>query len=185
MKSPTPTVAADLMDIHFVQSADVMTLVHPNYPPSELRRYGATLWTFSSIVFGQSLSAPASVAIAPTLGYMAIISSIALALNPLITTVTDHSLALGDGVYVKGLTATLTGGGTRVLDGFWMVSKVPIDTGGHLITNELYLEDYSGNPLDASGWASYTTFSTTSITTVASSCCAVLRTSTPPACIKG
>jgi len=37
-----------------------------------------------------------------------------------------------------------------------MVSKVPIDTGGHLITNELYLEDYSGNPLDASGWASYT-----------------------------
>ena len=144
------------MDIHFVQSADVMTLVHPNYPPSELRRYGATLWTFSSIVFGQSLSAPASVAIAPTLGYMAIISSIALALNPLITTVTDHSLALGDGVYVKGLTATLTGGGTRVLDGFWMVSKVPIDTGGHLITNELYLEDYSGNPLDASGWASYT-----------------------------
>lgn len=41
---PNPYAAADLMDIHYVQSADVLTLVHPSYPPMELRRYGATNW---------------------------------------------------------------------------------------------------------------------------------------------
>lgn len=149
--------AADLMDIHYVQSADVMTLCHPNYPPSELSRLGAEDWTFAPISFTQALSAPTNVSIVPTLGYEAIIASIApLGLNPLITTVADHSLAIGDGVYLKGLTATLTAGGTKVLDGFWMVSLVPSDANGNLIPNELYLEDYSGNPLDASTWESYT-----------------------------
>lgn len=41
---PNPYAAADLMDIHYVQSADVLTFVHPNYAPMELRRYGATNW---------------------------------------------------------------------------------------------------------------------------------------------
>ncbi|MBU3640518.1 hypothetical protein [Polynucleobacter sp. Fuers-14] len=43
--------AADLFDIHYIQSADVMTLVHPNYPPQELKRYGATNWILSTPVF--------------------------------------------------------------------------------------------------------------------------------------
>ena len=54
----TPYIEADLFDIHYVQSADVMTLVHPNYPPKELRRYGATDWRLVDIKFGSSLSAP-------------------------------------------------------------------------------------------------------------------------------
>lgn len=54
----TPYLEADLFDIHYVQSADVMTLVHPNYPPKELRRYGATDWRLVDIKFGSSLSAP-------------------------------------------------------------------------------------------------------------------------------
>jgi hypothetical protein len=41
---PNPYAAADLMDLHYVQSADVLTITHPNYPPMELRRYGATDW---------------------------------------------------------------------------------------------------------------------------------------------
>jgi hypothetical protein len=41
---PNPYAAADLFDIHYVQSADVLTLVHPSYAPLELRRYGATNW---------------------------------------------------------------------------------------------------------------------------------------------
>ena len=44
---PNPYAAADLMDIHFTQSADVITLVHQNYAPLELRRYGATNWQIS------------------------------------------------------------------------------------------------------------------------------------------
>jgi hypothetical protein len=48
---PNSYAAADLFDIHFVQSADVLTLVHPNYPPTELRRFGATNWQTSTPVF--------------------------------------------------------------------------------------------------------------------------------------
>jgi len=57
----TPYLEADLFDIHFVQSSDVLTLVHPGYPPRELRRLGATNWTLTAISFGPSLAQPASV----------------------------------------------------------------------------------------------------------------------------
>lgn len=56
-----PYAEADLFDIHFVQSADVLTLVHPNYPPQELRRLGATSWTLTAISFVSTLSAPSGV----------------------------------------------------------------------------------------------------------------------------
>ncbi len=38
---PNGYAEADLFDIHYAQSADVLTLVHPNYPVAELRRLGA------------------------------------------------------------------------------------------------------------------------------------------------
>jgi hypothetical protein len=53
-----PYAEADLFDIHFVQSADVLTLVHPNYAPRELRRLGATNWQLSTIAFASLLAAP-------------------------------------------------------------------------------------------------------------------------------
>lgn len=58
---PSPYAEADLFDLHYVQSADVMTIVHPNYPPRELRRYGATNWQLSTINFSSTLSAPTGV----------------------------------------------------------------------------------------------------------------------------
>nr|DAE22222.1 MAG TPA: stabilization protein [Podoviridae sp. cta463] len=63
----TPYLEADLFDIHYVQSADVMTLVHPNYPPKELRRYGATDWRLVDIRFGSSLSAPTGLSASQTI----------------------------------------------------------------------------------------------------------------------
>ena len=56
-----PYAEADLFDIHYVQSADVMTLVHPNYAPRELKRLGATIWTLTSINFGAPIAAPTGV----------------------------------------------------------------------------------------------------------------------------
>lgn len=53
-----PYTEADLFDIHYVQSADVLTLVHPNYAPRELRRLGATNWQLQTITFGASIAAP-------------------------------------------------------------------------------------------------------------------------------
>ena len=42
---------ADLFDIHYVQSADVLTLVHPKYPPQALSRLGPTNWYLYTIPF--------------------------------------------------------------------------------------------------------------------------------------
>lgn len=54
----TPYSIDDVFDIHYVQSADVLTLVHPSYAPRELQRYGATDWRLAEINFASSLSAP-------------------------------------------------------------------------------------------------------------------------------
>lgn len=61
---PNTYAEADLFDIHYVQSGDIMTLVHPSYPPKELRRYGATNWALSLISFGSPIAAPSSVTVA-------------------------------------------------------------------------------------------------------------------------
>lgn len=57
----TPWAAEDLFEIHYVQSADVMTLVHPSYPPMELRRYGTTDWRCVPVEYGWKLDAPTGV----------------------------------------------------------------------------------------------------------------------------
>jgi hypothetical protein len=62
----TPYLEADLFDLHFVQSADVMTICHPNYPPAELRRLGATNWALANIGFASSLSVPVGIGVTPT-----------------------------------------------------------------------------------------------------------------------
>jgi hypothetical protein len=55
----TPYLEADLFDLHFVQSADVLTIVHPSYAPRELRRLGATNWTLTTISFVPTIGTPA------------------------------------------------------------------------------------------------------------------------------
>ncbi len=61
----TPYDSTHVADIHYVQSMDVMTLVHPYYPPKELRRYGVTDWRLVDINFAAPLAAPQ----APTCTY--------------------------------------------------------------------------------------------------------------------
>ena len=62
---PSPYLEAELFDVHYVQSADVMTLVHPNHAPKELRRLGATKWELKTIDFGSPLPAPTGVTVTP------------------------------------------------------------------------------------------------------------------------
>lgn len=50
-----------LFEINYVQSSDVLTLVHVDYPPMELRRYGAYDWRTIEIDFGPQISPPANV----------------------------------------------------------------------------------------------------------------------------
>ena len=54
----TPYDADQLSKLHFAQSADILTLVHPSYAPRELRRYGPTDWRLVEIQFNPSVSAP-------------------------------------------------------------------------------------------------------------------------------
>jgi hypothetical protein len=107
---PNTYAAADLMDIHYVQSADVLTLVHTGYVPQELRRTSATNWVFSTPAFASAQVAPTGVAAVATGGtgtnYSYIVTSVG-ELN------TDESLQSSAGtcsgnVFATGAYNTIT-----------------------------------------------------------------------------
>lgn len=54
----TPYAVADLPALQYVQSGDVVTIVHPSYRPYELTRTTNTSWNLNAIVFGPTLGAP-------------------------------------------------------------------------------------------------------------------------------
>ncbi len=114
---PTPYAEADLFDLHYVQSADVLTIVHPNYAPRELRRLGATTWTLSTILFVSPVAAPAAPTVTANRGRSINISGITNAAIAVITTVADHNLALGDPVEISGVL------GMTEANGFWIIHK--------------------------------------------------------------
>lgn len=64
----TTYLQADLFGIKTVQSSDVLTLVHVNYTPNELKRLGALNWTIGAIVFATTLFAPTVITAVATLG---------------------------------------------------------------------------------------------------------------------
>lgn len=57
----SPYTESDLFDLHYVQSADVLTIVHPGFAPRELRRLGALSWSLTAISFVPTISAPTGV----------------------------------------------------------------------------------------------------------------------------
>jgi hypothetical protein len=57
-KIDTPYLEADLSTLHYVQSADVITIAHPNYAPRELARTADTSWTLSEINIDPSIDRP-------------------------------------------------------------------------------------------------------------------------------
>ncbi|MCH9834267.1 hypothetical protein K0U83_01320 [bacterium] len=64
----TPYAAADIFDLEYVQSADVMTITHPNYAPRDLTRTDHDAWTLSTITFAPSQAAPTGVSVTATGG---------------------------------------------------------------------------------------------------------------------
>lgn len=48
----------DLPNLRFVQSADVITIVHPSYAPRTLSRAADNSWTFATITFGTTQAPP-------------------------------------------------------------------------------------------------------------------------------
>jgi hypothetical protein len=54
----TPYVEADLFLLKYAQSGDIVTIVHPNYAPAELRRLSNTNWTLANVPFWNMPTAP-------------------------------------------------------------------------------------------------------------------------------
>lgn len=63
---PTPYAGADLFDLHYTQSADVVTLTHPAYATRELKRLGATTWTLTPLSFAAPTNAPTTLDVIAT-----------------------------------------------------------------------------------------------------------------------
>ena len=59
----TPYVEADLPLLKFTQSADVVTITHPNYPESRLARLGPTNWTLTTPSFAPVAQPPTGVSV--------------------------------------------------------------------------------------------------------------------------
>jgi hypothetical protein len=114
---PTPYQEADLFGLHYVQSGDVLTIVHPNYAPRELRRLGATTWVLSTILFASPIPAPAAPTVTAIRGRSINISGITNAAIAVITTVADHNLTDGDPIEISGVL------GMTQANGFWIVHK--------------------------------------------------------------
>lgn len=60
---PSPYTDTELSELQFTQSNDVITFVHPSYPPKELARTDHHLWSFSDITFEPATAAPTGVVI--------------------------------------------------------------------------------------------------------------------------
>jgi hypothetical protein len=59
----TPYTTAQVFDLKFVQSADVMTIVHKDHEPAELTRTGDAAFTLTDIVFAPEQTFPTAVSV--------------------------------------------------------------------------------------------------------------------------
>jgi len=62
-ETETPYLEEDIDDLIYIQSADVMTIVHPKYKVRELTRTGHTNWALNVVGFGPSIASPTSVVV--------------------------------------------------------------------------------------------------------------------------
>ena len=167
-----PYAEADLFDIHFVQSADVLTLVHPNYAPRELRRLGATNWTLTTIAFTPTVTPPTGVAgtsqgfTTAKYSYQYVVTAIgadgveesapsphaigaakaitgATQANPCVLTVTGHGLTVGDPFSIASIV-----GMTELNGNTYTVNTAPG-------ADSLTLKDSTGAIVDSTAFGAY------------------------------
>lgn len=101
----SPYTWDQLADIRFAQSNDILTLVHPQVSPRELRRYETFRWTFVTTTFGAPIAAPTGLAVTTEIGHYTAASYINLEPGKTyIRTVSDTpELAVGTTVLGLGL----------------------------------------------------------------------------------
>lgn len=67
----SPFVESDLQDIHYTQSADVISLAHKYYAPQRLARIDEADWTMTDEAFAPSIIPPTGVAVSGVAGTVA------------------------------------------------------------------------------------------------------------------
>lgn len=124
----SPYPSTEVGDLRFVQSADIISLVHPNHAPRELSRTGDTSWSLALTEFNPTVGRPNSLAgtkgasgsnsytykvtaidietgeesLPGLLSATKVISG-ATAANPCVITSTSHGYADFDEVYIKDI----------------------------------------------------------------------------------
>jgi hypothetical protein len=131
----TPYLAADLFQLRFTQSADVLFITHPSYAPRTLSRTGHTSWTLATIDFldgpylpnnitAFSLTPGAATGTGVTLKSGATTAITAAANNGsglIRITSVAHGKVTGDMVGIEGVV------GTTEANGSWTITKIDAD----------------------------------------------------------
>ena len=95
----TPYLTAELFDIKFAQSADVMYLTHPSHPTKKLSRTGHTAWTLTTVNFtnGPFLDSNISTTTLQPSGTSGSVTITASA-STFVSTDVDRLVRIGDGI---------------------------------------------------------------------------------------
>lgn len=89
----TPYAVADVYELDYAQSGDVLTLTHRNYPPMELKRFGHTNWTITELDVTRATAAPTALVFDGYVGTDSDVTHIAKEWAWVVTAVgTDESL---------------------------------------------------------------------------------------------
>lgn len=116
----SPFAGPDILDVHFAQSEDVVTLTHSDYYPYELQRFGATYWVLSPIGWQTAAGAPTLTGQVTAGRRQTVEATSGTGTGSIITVTsngtTGYSLVAGDTVYIRG-----TGVGT--LDNQWFMIR--------------------------------------------------------------
>lgn len=151
----TPYLEADLFALDCsTQSADILWIFHPNYPPAVVERLSANQWQYSLSLPGQQPGEPAyrgTLGVVKT-GYSGLGQSITgiTRQNPCVVTVSATSLVFnqGDRVYIN-----LVAGMVELNQGEFLVN-VPVLNGNGTMSFDL-VDPNTGNPIDSTGYLPY------------------------------
>ncbi len=170
----TPYLEADLFDLHFTQSADVLTITHQGYQQRQLSRLGAASWSLATLSFSPSIAAPEDQRVAATTGtgttrYRYIVTSVATEgleesarpaieatltpkaitgmtlANPGVATAASHGIVANDLTYVKDFA---TNGMTQFADGYYQANTIPT-------ASTISFKVVGGAAIDTSGFSAY------------------------------
>jgi hypothetical protein len=125
----TPYLTADIPNLRFAQSADIMYLVHPSYQVRTLLRTDHNAWTLDAIYLGEPQTATTITGITQA--------------NPGVVTVHEtHAYANGDAVLIESIT-----GMTQLNNKYFTVANVT--------THTFTLKDIDGNDIDTTNYTAW------------------------------